>query len=45
MALSEQLSETFKVVKTFYGFEQCKTQFEIEVCKIEEHVIAKMFKL
>ena len=28
-----------------YGFEHCKTEFEIELCTNDEHVIAKMYKL
>lgn len=40
-----QLLERLKVNKRVYGCEYCKTEFEIELCINDEHVIDKIHKL
>lgn len=40
-----QLLERLKVNKRVCGCEYCKTEFEIELCINDEHVIAKIHKL
>lgn len=37
-------TETVKLDKRFYGFQQSKIELEIELCTNTEHVIAKMYK-
>lgn len=40
-----QVVKGFKIDKRTFGLEYCKNEFEIELCTIDEHVIAKTYKL
>lgn len=40
-----RLLERFKADKRIFDFEHGKTEFEVDLCRNDEHVIVKMYKL